>query len=224
MLCKSRRAYVVEIAQLLTMMNEHDIVKFKSILFKELGYKNEMDFIARMIFNLHLQQKLSSNTMVTLLDGASSIITRRDTSKNMIKVNQVNLIKNNHFISINFLSKLPSNTFAQIGSFLTKSDSLKFGLVNRQFYIETQKKSFLLLHSKENNEMMTCFGMVGQSKTQVDNNKQLFPYLPKFYNGQTFHLTDRLLDKISKKVYIHTHTIFFFNCVFSLLYIYTVLV
>lgn len=51
----------------------------------------------------------------------------------------------------NVLSNLPSNVIDHFGKFLTKKETICLGFVNRHFYIETQKKSFLLHRNSHTN-------------------------------------------------------------------------
>ena len=130
-------ANVVETARLVKHFNKENIEKFKETLFKHLKCSNEQDFICTVLNQLYQHPILSDHTFSSLKSDAITIAQNQIVSKNR---NLYDFVLTQY---TDILSKLPSNTIDYVGSFLNKSESIEFGYLNKQLYIETQKQSYL---------------------------------------------------------------------------------
>lgn len=124
---------IVFTTKYLENFNETNVGTFKQCFMQQLNCKSEAQLWCKIM--LMTYESLSSDTVDSLKNAAIEINhsnhvgTRKQTATNG---------KN---YSLNRLSVL---SLARIGSFLTKTESLKLGYINRDLYIQTQKRSYLL--------------------------------------------------------------------------------
>lgn len=122
----SHVAAAISTSQLIEPFSSDDLALFKQELFKQYNIKNEKDFISK--FLLFSTKFVHHDILLKIHDKASKISSE----------SEYGLKK-----SGDELSSLPSDIIGNIGIFLTKSECILLGYVNRHLYVETQSKSFV---------------------------------------------------------------------------------
>lgn len=120
---------LMSITRLLEQFTDQHVIQFKHFLWDQMGVETECQFIKAFLHCMHSASQLHNKTIEKLHNKANEIAY---TSKYKILKYNDNL------------SKLPSSLIQKIGTFLTKKDSIHLSYINRQLYIESQKKSFIL--------------------------------------------------------------------------------
>ena len=132
---------IAVITRLVREFSQDSLQAFKKDVLEQLDCSNESQFICKAL--IALSSKLTPETSGILKQSATNIAEKQHSSKypslSLHKVIQKRLYKNN-----DRLSQLPSDIIDNIGSYLPKRESVEFGYLNQQLYIETQKKSYLL--------------------------------------------------------------------------------
>ena len=77
------------------------------------------------------------------------------TALSIAEENDASIYKNIRSNYKDDFSNLHSDIIDHFGTFLTKKESIQFGYLNRQLYIETQKNSFLL--KRQNDPTMSIY-------------------------------------------------------------------
>ena len=150
---KSKRGNIVQITRLLEQFNDENVCHFKSKLLDELGIddENERNFLCKILPILGNSSLLQDESIESLKQEAIKL---GETQKMSVSNNHVTLHK---FIEQQYndkISQLPNSLIDHIGSYLNKKESIIFGMVNRQLYIESQSESYLF--KRENDELYIC--------------------------------------------------------------------
>ena len=123
-------------------------MKLKVCIFEQLGCENEVDFICKSLNALYPSLSVESTSIIknTAIEiGDSQIISNVNNNGNTNRITLCNYIQQQYN---DRLSKLHSDIIDYFGAFLSKKESIEFGYLNKQLYIETQKESYLLKRSK----------------------------------------------------------------------------
>ena len=165
---RSKFANILITTRLLPHFTSENIEMMKSCIFEQFRCANESQFLCKILENMHKSlsnesTKIIKNKAIEIADQQEMIINSQNTNNyhNHVTAQPVKISKDTNTTSIpntkavtvyNYiqdkyndqLSILNSDTIDQIGSFLTKRESIEFGYLNKQLYIETQKLSYLL--------------------------------------------------------------------------------
>lgn len=131
-----------------------DVRVFKRCFMKELNCESEGQLWCKIM--LMIRESLSNDTIDSLKHEAIAI-----NEKNNFRVVKRTSQRNLHFLS--------ALSLARIASFLTKTESLKLGYINRDLYIQTQKRSYLLKRH-ERYQMVLREGTIFSKLNHVVNN------------------------------------------------------
>ena len=156
--------YISKLLEKVTL--EKDLSQFKQCLMHELNISeyNESLMFSKILVLIYKQ--LSPNAIENI---KAKMIEINENSKscNDITTTTRSTIKLNHF------SVLPSDCIDHLATFLSKKESIMFGYLNRDLYIETQKRSYLL--KRKNNESLIIYQHYFDSKnTQYKINNFAF--------------------------------------------------
>ena len=162
---RSPRANIFEITRLLEHFNDRNANLFKKCLFKQLHCTKESQWLCKAI--IHSAPSLFNNkSLTTLRDKAISIAELQAHSKSIKKhkhkqkrkEKEKETEKGKHYSLYKWLQEkygdcfcqLPSDIIDHLGTFLNKNESIQFGWLNKQLYIETQKQSYLTKRMNDN--------------------------------------------------------------------------
>ena len=114
----------------------------------------------------------------------------------------------------NDLSRMPSNVIEYLGRFLSRQESIAFGYVNQQLFIETNTKSFILSRRSQND---ATFILDDQILHLIDHQKPdtLLHYYP--INLHLTHLSQAVIKSVldNDDPYGTPYTNFFNNLFYS---------
>ena len=136
--CLANIIFITKVLESLT--RNSDLVEFKQCLMNELNISeyNESLLFCKILLLIHKQ--LSPNAIgnlkakITQIKEKNNLLTAKETKSEKLASN----LKQSHF------NKLSSDCIDYFATFLSKKESIKFGYLNRNLYIETQKRSYLL--------------------------------------------------------------------------------
>ena len=158
--------------------NPDNVIVMKSCIFNELGCKKEIEFLCKALTMIYGSLSNKSTTIIKNkaveiedLQPIETLLSSQSPSCSSVKTVKGNNINDNEnetpstdvttvykYVEKkynNSLSNLNSDVIDHIGTFLTKAESISFGYLNKQLYIETQKLSYLLKRCKDNNQDRT---------------------------------------------------------------------
>ena len=162
--CDFKYSDIVAITRLVAVLNNDNQSIFLKTLTKLLNCENESQLLCQFI-NLLWKTNLLTQNSIDILKNTALNLAAKQTVKVKVKVkskndNDDNIVKytNTNISMVNYiaekdpkkyindhLSVLNSDIINVIGSYLNKSQSIKFGsLINRNLYIATQNKQYLL--------------------------------------------------------------------------------
>ena len=185
----SSTACIISITRLLKHFDDTSCQKFKQLLLQELKYTNEAELWCKALL-------LLSKSMTD--DSLSRI------KKEIIIIGDQQPSINNNAISVwqeiqqkykDRLSNLHSDIIDHLGTFLDKKQSIEFGYLNRQIYIETQKQSYLLKRCNDtpfiiNDKMEKKFFSPQTSTFAYNFPKQLEIKVKSNNKNQAFEMQD----------------------------------
>ena len=160
---RSNFANVLIATRLLPHFTAENIVTMKSCIFAQFGCETETQFLCKVLKNMcsslsNESTAIIKNKAIELADSqpitACAISPQNDSPTLNLPANtsKETTLTIYNYIEQQYndpLSKLNSDGIDHIGSFLTKEESIEFGYLNKQLYIETQKISFLLKRCKD---------------------------------------------------------------------------
>ena len=144
---RSNFANVLITTRLLPYFNNDNVAAMKSCIFGELKCANEKEFLCKVLtlINASLSNKSTTiikNKAMEIADSQPlSLLTKAKSASTVLK-----LIEDRYNDP---LSNLNGYIIDLVGLFLTKQESILFGYLNKQLYIETQKLSYLLQRCKD---------------------------------------------------------------------------
>ena len=144
---------VIATTRLVSEFNDDNILQFTQLLFEQLNIENKSNFICKVLNNSYETKSLSQESINLLKQNAIQLA-----EKQMMKINNENNDSNNgESVSLykyvtqsypksmnNNISLLPDCIFDNIGSYLNENDNISFGYLNKQLYIQSHTKSYLL--------------------------------------------------------------------------------
>ena len=145
MTSNSKFSNIIATTTLLPHLTSSNINKLKQCIFEQLGCENEVDFICKSLNTLYKTMSVESTSIIknkAIEIGDSQVLNNSNTSSITI-CNYIQQQYNDR------LSKLHSDIIDYFGAFLSKKESIEFGYLNKQLYIETQKESYLLQRCKD---------------------------------------------------------------------------
>ena len=131
----------ITIIRLLHYFNDKSINSFEQCLFDALNCENEKEFLIKTM--VVFSNKISIKPMKQLKNKTINIATKQKNAEN------VTILKQIQSHNTDRLSKLPNDIIDQLGLFLDKAESIKVGYLNRELYIQTQKKSYLFIRKND---------------------------------------------------------------------------
>ena len=127
--------------ELIEGFDDVDTETFKQGLIRCFGCQNEKEFFCKILLYSGSQSHLSLNTLNNIHTLAINISNK----------SQYPITKSSNIC----LSSLSSNIIHCIGKYLTITESKNVGYCNRNLYIETQKKSFIINRRNKNDKIFT---------------------------------------------------------------------
>ena len=162
---RSKLSNIIATTRLLPFFSTQHVSQIKSCIFEQLGCQNESQFLCKVLQSLYKNMSVEStsiikNTTFTIADSQVMPQSMTQTRNNNINIGDTKkaICTNNNRITIykhiqqqytDPLSKLHSDIIDYFGSFLSKRQSIEFGYLNKQLFIETQKHSYLLKRCKD---------------------------------------------------------------------------
>ena len=169
---RSNFANVLITTRLLPYFNFDNVATIKSCILEELGCQDDKEFLCKILTMIYgsLSNKSTTiikNKAIEIADSqpltsssSSSCSNRKGTTHSNDggellapgKASAKSIYKYVEEKYNDLLSNLNGNVVDHIGSFLTKQESISFGYLNKQLYIETQKLSYLLRRCKDTDD------------------------------------------------------------------------
>ena len=184
----SPEANIVDIRRFIQHFDDSNITLFKQCLFNETGCENEKEWLCYIV--RFLSQSMTPQSIATLRNKSIEIAqTQRikynanpeNTQKVIVTSSKDSSISLYKWIQRQYndkLSRLPSDIIDHIGLYLSKTESISIGYLNKQLYIETQKQSYL---SKQWND-----------KALILNDKTMSRFLWKESNPFSYSMPTQL--------------------------------
>ena len=154
----SPHASEIEITRLIEHFDDENIMLFKECLLDELQCQDEQEWLAFVIELLW--RSMTSKSMTTLRDKAielaeSQYVTIENSQLQHTYDSNTKQLQKQFTCSLyqmvqleqqqynDKLSNLPSDIIDHISKYFSKKESIKFGYLNKQLYIESQKQSYI---------------------------------------------------------------------------------
>ena len=139
----SSSSKLFEISRILEHLEPNNLETMKQLLITELNCKNENEFLCVAVRSLFKSIKPETMTLLKnkALELAEEHAMNDSKSKSLFAWLQQQCNDN--------LSQLPSDIIDQLGSYLTKKESIKFGFLNKHLYIYGITKTKLFIKTME---------------------------------------------------------------------------
>ena len=147
---RSKLSNVIATTRLLRHFSRVNLNTMKSYIYQELGCENESQFLCKILQSIY---KTLSNQSITNIKNKAMEIADSQKIQSSLNINQQSNMTVYKYVQKQYndrLSKLHSDIIDYLGTFLNKKQSIEFGYLNKQLYIETQKQSYLLKRCKDN--------------------------------------------------------------------------
>ena len=166
---RSNFANILITTRLLPYFNSDNVLAMKSCIFGELGCANEREFLCKVLTMIY--GSLSNKSTTTIKNKAVEIADLQAVALPVSSVNTKQAMATTVYKYIedkyqDSLSNLNSDVIDHIGTFLTKQESISFGYLNKQLYIESQKLSYLVKRCKDS-DSETPFGLDHRSVSRL---------------------------------------------------------
>ena len=165
----SKLGNVIATTRLLPYFTSENVAVMRSCIVKQLGFNNESQFLCDILQTRY--KSLSNKSSAIIKNKAVELASLQTISLQLQPINtetrfnynykhchvesqSMSLIKSTQSMTTvckyidsknsDILSKINTDIIDYIGAFLTKQESIQFGYLNKQLYIETQKLSYLL--------------------------------------------------------------------------------
>ena len=141
---RSRLSSMISVTRLLPHFSPENVDVMKSCIFEQLECDNETQFLCKALQSLC--KTLSIESLSIIKEKAIQIADSQN-------IQQCNKSKDNNHVTVykytqqqynDPFSRLHSDVIDYFGTFLCKKQSIEFGYLNKQLYIETQKHSYLI--------------------------------------------------------------------------------
>ena len=159
---RSKLSNVLSTTRLLPYFSNDNVDKVRSCLYHELGCENESQFVCKILKSVYktmTNQSLANikNKVMEIADQQQIQLKYKSTGNVTTNTNTVNRESKRNMTVYKYiqqqyndpLSRLHSDIIDYFGTFLNKKQSIEFGYLNKQLYIETQKQSYLLKRCKD---------------------------------------------------------------------------
>ena len=157
---RSLNANVFEMTRLVKHFNDDNADSFTRCLMEQLHCENKGEYVCQVIKCISC---LLSDESVDILRNKAILIAQEQifeiNSQTKDKKGDISITESKQKQSVfkwvqshyrDRLSKLPSSIIDHMASYLDKKQSTEFGYLNKQLYIESQKQSYLIKRSREN--------------------------------------------------------------------------
>ena len=151
----SSSACIFSITRLLCLFDDSNVKNFKKMLINRLGCDTERQLLCKVV---RLLSQTMTNESLTMLKNDTIKLAEQQISKTNPKLSIYQEIQLQHRDQF---CRLHSDLIDYFGTFLDKKQSIEFGYLNKQLYIETQKQSYLLNRS---NDDPVCIGNVASER------------------------------------------------------------
>ena len=163
---RSKLSNVLSTTRLLPYFSDENVEKVRSCLYQELGCENEAQFVCQILKSIYKRMTNQSianikNKVMEIADS-QQLQFKYKSSGNDHDHDTTNSSTNDESLKRNmtvykFVQQQYSDPFSQLhsdiidyfGTFLSKKQSIEFGYLNKQLFIETQKHSYLLKRCKD---------------------------------------------------------------------------
>ena len=138
---RSRLSNIISVTRLLPHFSPENVDVMKSCIFEQLECENESQFLCKALQSLC--KTLSIESLSTIKNKAIQIAD----SQHITRFKDDNLVTVYKYVQQRYndpFSRLHSDIIDYFGTFLSKRQSIEFGYLNKQLYIETQKHSYLI--------------------------------------------------------------------------------
>ena len=184
---RSKLSNVIATTRLLPFFSTQNVSQMKSCIFEQLGCENESQFLCKVLQSLYKNMSVESTAIIknkaieiadlqsmTPTQNLNDIITKpRNNAK--CSDNHITVYKYIQQQHHDLLSKLHSDIIDYLGTFLNKKQSIEFGYLNKQLYIETQKHSYLLKRCKDDGLILGDQKMSRLLQSQSNSFNYSFP-------------------------------------------------
>ena len=151
---RSKLSNIFATTRLLPFFSSQNVNRIKCCIFEQLGCENESQFLCKVLQSLYKNMSVQSsavikNKAIKIAELQQMTQTQNDSIANaMINAkcndNHITVYKHMQQQYNDPLSGLHSDIIDYLGTFLNKKESIEFGYLNKQLFIETQKQSYLL--------------------------------------------------------------------------------
>ena len=138
---RSRLSNVISVTRLLPHFSRENVDTMKSCIFEQLECDNESQFLCKALQSLCKTLSVESTCIIkqkAIQIADSQHITQSKDDNHITVCKYIQSLHNDAF------SGLHSDIIDYFGTFLNKKQSIEFGYLNKQLYIETQKHSYLI--------------------------------------------------------------------------------
>ena len=138
---RSRLSNIISIHRLLPHFSAENVDVMKSCIFEQLECDNESQFLCKALQSLCKTLSIESTSIIqerAIRIADSQNITQSNANNRITVYKYIQQQCNDPF------SQLHSDIIDYFGAFLSKKQSIEFGYLNKQLYIETQKHSYLI--------------------------------------------------------------------------------
>ena len=192
---RSKLCNIISITRLLPHFSNKNMNEIKSCIFSQLGCENESQFLCNVLVSIY--ERLSNASITIIKNKTFEIADKQPIKRQHMCTNKSNITVYK-YIGKQYndrLSKLHSDIIDYFGTFLTKDESIEFGYLNKQLYIETQKQSYLL---KRCNDPIFTLNSHKMDKLFVSNSDAFNYTFPRHLRlGLKHHQNDNMVEKMA---------------------------
>ena len=159
---RSKLSNVLSTTRLLPYFSNDNVDEVKLCLYQELGCENESQFVCKILNSIYktmTNQSIANikNKVMEIADQQQIQFQHKSSNNTITNANINNGDSTSNMTIYKYiqskytdpLSRLHSDIIDYFGTFLTKKESIEFGYLNKQLFIETQKHSYLLKRCKD---------------------------------------------------------------------------
>ena len=204
---RSRLSNIISTTRLLPHFSAKNVDVMRSCILNQFECENESQFLCKVLKSLYKTLSIESTSIIrekAVQIADSQHVTRSEDG------NHITVHKHIQQQYNDILSRLHSDIIDYFGTFLDKQESIEFGYLNKQLYIETQKHSYLMKRCNDK-----CLDL---------NDNHLYKMISNESDGFDYCFLKEMSLSINKKINISEITSFNnFFCRLSSLTCYTFL-
>ena len=157
---RSKLSNIISTTRLLPHFSDVNINAIKSCIFEQLDITTESQFVAIALTSIY--KTLPPESVAIIKNKAIEIADVQQIKS--VTCRTLSFAKQNSNVTVckyvekqydDRLSRLNSDIIDYFGTFLTKQESIEFGYLNKQLFIETQKQSYLLKRRKDSQFLLS---------------------------------------------------------------------